>query len=251
MRDDFDRYIHEEGKEPRQWPRPLTWGALILLAWLLFEVTAQPAVGAFVICLKFGWGYFRTSLWLIRRDPNICRGLTCCALYVAAGSWKTTALAISAGVLLIVAGGLDNPGNQMLNHWLWGTLFAGTMGLGLSVLVSYATIVLSLCTKVKLWLHHDVVRSWREDHWPPRSRDGNKVGIVLLPASVLSVCLPFPALGERWFPGISPVAALFISLSVTAWIVLPLLLCRWIAAAAPEECWGSESAPQMFTTTTE
>src|SRR5262245_45921808 len=62
--------------------------ALLALAWLVYEATAQPALGAVLACLKFGWDDWRTSIWLWRTDPNRGRARACLWAYFAAGLWR-------------------------------------------------------------------------------------------------------------------------------------------------------------------
>src|SRR5262249_54730089 len=93
--DDFgeDRVPHED--RSARWESPITWSALIVAGWALYELTTQPLLASFVICLKFGWEDFRTAFWLRRVDPCRPRAKACFALYIASGLWKT-AIAASA-----------------------------------------------------------------------------------------------------------------------------------------------------------
>ena len=65
------------------------WALLLIVAWLVFELTAQPALAVAAVCVKFGWEDFRTARWLRRSDPDRLRGRACFWLYVASGLWKT------------------------------------------------------------------------------------------------------------------------------------------------------------------
>ena len=54
----------------------LVWFILISTGWVLFELTANPALSAVVACLKFGWNDSLTARWMRRTDPNRARGGT-------------------------------------------------------------------------------------------------------------------------------------------------------------------------------
>src|SRR5947209_18895965 len=75
----------DEERPGRGWHGPFTWTGLLAVGWVLYELTAQPAVGAVAVCLKFGWEDFRTALWLRRRDPDRRRGRACFWLYAGNG----------------------------------------------------------------------------------------------------------------------------------------------------------------------
>ena len=67
------------------WNRALVWSTLALVAWVGFELTAQPAVVAAVVCSRCGWKDLLTALWLRRRDPHRGRGRACSWFCLSAG----------------------------------------------------------------------------------------------------------------------------------------------------------------------
>src|SRR5688500_12502652 len=75
------------------------WLWLLLLGFVIYELTAYPALGIGTVCLKFGWEDFRTALWLRRTDPLPARGRACFWLYLSFGLLKT---AITGGILMLV-----------------------------------------------------------------------------------------------------------------------------------------------------
>ena len=66
----------------------LPWWLILTVAFVVTELTAHPAIGVGVLCLKFGWDDFRTALWLRRRDPNRRRGAVCSWFYLSSGLWR-------------------------------------------------------------------------------------------------------------------------------------------------------------------
>src|SRR5215831_15315542 len=100
MSEVYDQTFEAE-RSQRRWGNVIVVSLLVGLGWLLFELTAQPALGAVAVCAKFGWNDFRTAWWLRRRDLNRRRAAACFWLFVASAFWK---MAIGAFVLLFVYG---------------------------------------------------------------------------------------------------------------------------------------------------
>jgi hypothetical protein len=165
------------------------WPALLLVGWLLYELTERPALAVITICLKFGWEDFRTALWLWRRDPRRGRGWACAFLYVSSGLWKTTATALlllcAYIIALAVAEGLRAQPGQPINLEveLMSTFLTGTVGAVLAILTTCLAVELALCCKAKLWLNRQVHWARREDHWPPPDGPAlqvNRIGVLTL-----------------------------------------------------------------------
>src|SRR5262245_64316596 len=93
-----------EGRPTRRWQGPFTWTGLLAVGWVLYELTAQPALGVSAICIKFGWEDFRTALWLQRRDPHRLRGRACLWLYIANGLLKMTGVALAMTIAITCMG---------------------------------------------------------------------------------------------------------------------------------------------------
>src|SRR5207237_5286612 len=91
--------------EPPLRRRPsLVLPVLLALGVVVYELTAQPGLGAAIACTKFGWDDFLTARWLRRRDPDRRRGRAAFWLFVAAGLWKT---AVTGVVVLFAVAFLD------------------------------------------------------------------------------------------------------------------------------------------------
>src|SRR5437660_6369080 len=113
----------------RRWSERISWGAMLPLGWLIYELTARPSFAIVIACAKFGWNDFLTALWLLRTDPDGGRGRTCFWFYVASGVWKITVAAfVITGTILIVMVGLNGKP-------LRGLIDAGlTAAIGISLL---------------------------------------------------------------------------------------------------------------------
>ena len=252
--------FHPEERRRRNWLGAFAWPLAVLLAWLLFELTAQAALAVVVLCFKFGWDDFHTACWLRRRDPFRGRGWACLFLYVASGLWKTAlaglfltmGLVIGMGLLGLALGQRAWPAavrEQSIAAWL--------TALGVSVLATlttFAAIQRARASRAKVWLHPRVHQARREDTWPPPEgasglRNGARfllLPMVLVPGTVALVLLirlttTLAQPGQR--PDWATVLAYVVGLVVCqAWIyfVCPLQsYCEGaVFARSPGECWG-------------
>jgi hypothetical protein len=94
----------DSGGEPPRWRRPFTWVTLVAIGWVLYELTARPALGSVAVCIKFGWEDFRTALWLRRRDPYLLRGRACFWLHLASGLFRIASVAGLMSIAFIALG---------------------------------------------------------------------------------------------------------------------------------------------------
>jgi hypothetical protein len=99
------------------WNRALVWSTLGLVGWLAFELTAQPAVAAAVVCSRFGWNHIRTAVWLWRYDWNRGRSFACLWFVLAAGVTRVVVFAFLLTILFSTfavargGGGAARPAN--------------------------------------------------------------------------------------------------------------------------------------------
>src|SRR5262245_42175623 len=85
--------------DDRRWRLPFTWLGLIALGCIVVRRPHQPALGAGLVCRKFGFEAFLTARWLWRSDPDPWRRRSTFWLYLSWGLWKTAVVAflMSAG----------------------------------------------------------------------------------------------------------------------------------------------------------
>jgi len=233
----------------RRWPVPITWLGLITLAWALYELTAQPAIGAMALCLKLGWDDFRTACWLRRRDPSRKRGRTCFWLYLANGAWKVTVSAVLAcEVIIIIA--VERQGGrwgQQTEELLVGTALTVGVGWLISLWATLLAVWLAWRNGLKLWLHSAVHHAWHADSWPPHLHGGgrrNRLEWLLVPQSVLAVV----ALGTLLLIGLIMTGDLVIvGIGCGVMLIASCVLGNRfrdisfedsLRAKKPEQCWG-------------
>ena len=254
----------DDGREPRVRRLPFTWLGLLLGGWVLYEVTAQPALGTALVCLKFGWEDFRTARWLRRTDPDRARGRACFWLYAAWGLCKTTFLAYALCFAIPLGIGWTE---QLIRH----RLLAGNGGLtealiGVAVVTVVGFLVCSLATAralwlarqhgLRLWVNSSVNSARRRGWWPPTVAAGetNRLSVLLVPlflslfmGSVLMVAwtatIVESAVGrlQGFLAALLPYGTLVVGIAVPLRVHLSAAP---ITAASPAECWPpDELAP--------
>jgi hypothetical protein len=254
VKNEFDEYVHEEGT---QWRAPITWSALLVLGWLVYELTAMPALGAFVVCFKFGWNDFRTARWLRHIDPFRSRGRTCFWLYTAAGLWKIalTGTLVMFGVLVWLV--IQNPGPKngqaigavALQVFL-GAWVATLLGFALSTLTTCMAVGRAWRHGVPLWLQTSTHQARKENVWPSlqlhSSRQRNKAGRLIkwaLMVLVLAASVAIPLAVQRRLRFL-PFVLVFLALLPLAVRLFRAIRLKGLLAASPAACWGTEDPNQ-------
>jgi hypothetical protein len=248
----------------RPWSNVVIVSLLVALGWFIFELTAQPALGAVAVCVKFGWNDFRTAWWLRERDPNRRRGAACFSLFVASAFSK---MAVSAFVLMFAYGLVNallqppQPANQGANWDALVPVFIAMsltllLGFGISALATARALWLALRFHCKLWLDPAVHQARRCDVWPPNVPTSNTnrarplifTGLFMIYFPIMFAALVIVA-GMAW-DGRGPqqewLAPFFLSI-VVAIISGPILmllardfLAKRVLAQYAEECWGND-----------
>lgn len=213
----------------KQWAEHVSWGAMLALGWLIYEVTAQPAVGIVIACAKFGWNDFLTAHWLLRSDPDRGRGRTCFWFYFASGLWKITAAAfIVTGLILIVAVvmGLRGP---RLPKGLMLTALTSAGGIMLLAVIPLLGVLCARFYRVKVWIDSSIHAYRRANVWPPEPDGVNSTMGLLFPA----LMVPITMTAIVTFRG----GVLLLLASVFAEGILLWSLFRGVSARTPYECW--------------
>lgn len=235
-------------------PRPrrrhtLGWLLVAAAAFLVFELTASPALTVAVGCLKFGWDELATARWVVGHHPERLTGRVLGCWLTAFGLWKTTVVAFVMMFVLIaledLALGRHRRGARDVSEefatastvWLAGCLLSGAM--------SVRATILAARRGVRVWLGRR--RNWAAAIlWTS--------GIFVLVAAAGAACglqlivfhgLALPA-GHWAAPGLallrtlSPAVA-FVAAYLAPAITFLLLKDRMesrVVASSPEECWN-------------
>jgi len=214
-----------------------TWLVVSALGFLVFELTADPALAVALGCVKVGWDEFRTARRLRRDDPDPVRGRVCAHFYRAWGLWKISMMATAlmfaitwATIPFLLQQKKANRGPSLPSGIVTAMLIAMT-GFVLSAGASGHAVISALCNGIKVWVG---VRT-------------NRAKTVLLSAIITAVTTLWLALIivlENWLP-IQPrspglLLAIFVPLlgaPVAILIALEMLERRMIARS-PAECWA-------------
>ena len=260
MSDDTTEYL-DAPDSPRARRLPFTWLGLLAAGWVVYEITAQPALGTALVCLKFGWEDFRTACWLRRTDPDPVRGRACFWAFVAWGLCKTTGLAYALCFAILLGIGWTE---QLIRH----RLLAGNGGLtealiGVAVVTVAGFLVCSLATAralwlarqhgLRLWVNSSVKSARRHGWWPPTVAVGeaNRLGVLLVPlflslfmGSVLTVAWTATIVESVVGRLQGFLAALFPFGTLVVGIAVPMrvhLSAAHFTANSPAECWPPEA----------
>ncbi len=240
----------DEGLFTRDWG----WLVVLGLAWLLFAVSADPALSVMVASLALGGNYFLSALWLWRRDPDTRRGRVCAWFYLAAGFWRIAALtfvliaaaAIISLVLNIQHGKKDDlvTGIAMLIVLLC-FLMAGV--------TTSVAVILAVRGKFRVWLDPQMRMARRARQWPPRTPGPNKLGGVITSTvsllAIIELVVGYGCMG--WLLQQKGPQNLAVGVFVCVLAVLPIVVAagtvlggrewakRRLKARSARECWPS------------
>jgi hypothetical protein len=260
-----DYGLEEEGLEPRpgrRWQNPLTWSALAALGVLVYELTAQPGLGAAVLCLKFGLNDARTAWWLSRIDGNRRRGGVCFWLYLASALWKVaiTGTALTFAFPLIEsmfnprAPGAPPPNGPRLPPALVAAMVTTFFGFFFSVLITIVALWGAWRHGIRIWLNSEIHGARRSNVWPslyPWYGSSNKAGRLVLTALVSAYAVSAIAgigllANLKLDPRLSGVViTVFVVLLMIAGPVTILavreFVIRRMLAVSPVQCWNREN----------
>ncbi|MBI3864757.1 MAG: hypothetical protein HY290_23005 [Planctomycetia bacterium] len=230
---EFSEPIADEN-DTRRWTDRIWWGAMLPLAWLIYELTAQPSFAIVVACAKFGWNDFLTAHWLLRSDADRGRGKTCFWMYVASGLWKITVAAfVVTGCILILAVVLAGNGKIAAPAGLIDVGLTAVIGITLLAIVPLVGVLHARMYGIKVWIDSSVHEFRRQNVWPPRPTGFNATMGLLFPSLLVPVVVT-ALLTFRL--GVWSVLACVFGEGLYIW-----MLFRSVAAYEPADCWEPES----------
>jgi len=226
MPDSLPDTFDEQAVSP-PWLEYISWGTILTLAWLIYEVTARPSFGIVVACGKFGWNDFLTAHWLLRSDPDPHRGRTCFWFYVANGLWKVTVAAflLTGSLLILMVILRENPPNV-----LFGVGLTAIVGVSLLAVIPLIGVFHARWYDVQVWVDASIHESRKQNIWPPRATGLNATMGLLFPA----LMVPIIVTAVFTFPyGIIALLASVFAEGIFIWALF-----RGVCADAPVDCWG-------------
>jgi hypothetical protein len=255
--EEFDA-LRREDDEARRPRKSFAWVILAFAAWLAYDLSAQPAVGALTLCAKFGWDDLVTAIWLRRNDGDQARGKTCSWFFVALGFWKVAVTAGGAMLVLSVAmAALDAQGRQGVPNdvamMLAVVLAEAFSGFLFSAVVTYIAFWLALRRRQRVWVDTAVTRARKSGVWPPTKWRRNRAsallmtslivlvtGLLMLLIVLLVFALPRGPQGNDGVITACVIAGEILGMCGGAFAILALrdLAEKHVVARSPIECWG-------------
>jgi hypothetical protein len=244
----------------RNWMRGLAWPAFALIAWIVFKLTAEAALGVVVLCVKFGWNDLLTAIWLRCVDPCRHRANACGWFYVPSAILRVSFVA----VLLMFAIALGAPAQMGAPIEFVTAAIEAFVGLGLLLVTTWFAFVVAWRHGVKVWVDSAIHQARRDRTWPPQHYcRANSAGYLLIvalaiPASLLIVAFMLGVFtlaeafgGQNEFTALACTAAVFASVAFVAFVVWSIgwlkdRASRIVVADVPDECWGDENYPAVF-----
>ena len=209
-----------------RWKEHLGLALLFGLAFLLFELTARPAMAVILAAFKFGWNDFRTAFWIRGRDPHRDRGVALFWYSIALGLWKVTVVSILLSIcILAIARRAPRPAIKIFRG---GSLTAG-MGLVLLTFVPILGAIRARRSGVRVWVNGGLTHARRNQYWPPIGHGVNSARGLLLASLILPALVTATVARRTNAPA---VALLIATEGLLLW-----LISRGTLARHPEECW--------------
>ncbi len=257
---DAERFdIDEAPQSSVAWLKHWDWVLVLSIAWLLFELFAQPVLSIATAALKFGLDDFQNGFWLWRRDSNRGRGRTCSVFFIAAGFWQITVMTLLMTVvgmacmaIIEAVNGpqpLQGPGvneaqlNLGVSFTIVGLCFVA------SSIATWFAMVLAWWYGQKVWLDGRLRYARRSSEWPPRPAGTNRIRrivtssliFLVVAATVGSLTVVLVAFG----PQANPPGVVIVPLSCMAVTMLvSLAVARWavpsVTARSAIECWQDD-----------
>jgi hypothetical protein len=157
------------------WKRRTVRQVLIVLAFVVFQMTAGLAAGLTVAVFSFGIRDVRTALRLWKFDPNRDRGRVCSWFYLAYSCWCVMVAVVS----LLFFFGLCNEDRRY--HPSAPNLFSNEIAacaiillfcMSVGIWASCIGVGLAMRRRIKVWVDPRLRLSLAANCWPPRATMG-------------------------------------------------------------------------------
>jgi len=236
------------------WLTPLAWSLLSLLALLVFELTAEPALSAVVLSSKAGWQDLLTALWLRRVDPNAGRGAACFWFSLMVGVMTICGVAFCLTIAIIVVTviwvNMGLPVAAVFARHTIGRSIVALFGVTCVTEVLVALLGLTGCIvarrhNVKVWVSPMLHRARLAGQWPPFDASApdlkNTGDRILVPAIAIAVIgVVFGTLVLVLGTPLPAVPVVLLALVAAAALVW---LSRGVTATTISECWPEAQTP--------
>jgi hypothetical protein len=223
----------------RHWSIP--WWLLLAVAIFVTELTAHPAIGVAVFCLKFGLNDWRTSAWLCRTDPQPRRSHTIWWFLVGSGFLKI--FLMSSIVFPILAGWWAVLTKQVVKHEVMVAMVIGLGGMLLSFVINHIGLFLASRRHVRVWLNGKLHWFREANVWPVYLAGPNRLRDILngsaFPAILAFIsgsgCLIVLAMRKLVRPAMTSAIVVVVASLILLGHAISV---KRIIARTSEECWG-------------
>ncbi|MFM9964217.1 MAG: hypothetical protein ACKV2Q_23680 [Planctomycetaceae bacterium] len=223
----------------RHWHVP--WWLLLAVAIFVTELTAHPAIGVAVFCLKFGLNDWRTAAWLCRVDPQPQRSHTIWWFLLGSGFLKIFLISFIAFPML--AGFWTVVTDQPVQKEVEIAVTIGIGGMLLSFVVNHVGLFLASRRHVRIWLNRRLHLFRDSEAWPVRLSRPNHLRDILngsaLPAilafAVGLIFLIVFGLQNMIRPALTSAVVVVVSCLILLGHAISV---KRVVARTSEECWG-------------
>ena len=234
-----DIFEIEPSSSGRHWHIP--WWLLLAVAIFVTELTAHPAIGVTVFCLKFGLNDWRTAAWLCRTDPRPRRSHTIWWFLVGSGFLKI--FLMSSIAFPVLAGWWAVMTQQVVKHEVRVAMTIGLGGMLLSFVINHIGLVLASRRRVRVWLNGNLHRYREGNVWPVLLSRPNRLRDILngsaLPAILAFTMGTIFLLVFTMQKMLRPAMTSAVVVVVSSLILLGhAISVKRIVARTSEECWG-------------
>jgi hypothetical protein len=252
MSDEHDDPMSAEWSGQPRWSNALGWLPVLALAALMYELTANPALGVAVGCVKFGADDFRIAAWLRRVDPNRGRGRACSWFFVTRAIIRIGFVASAIIMtLFFVSWAVDV--KDHVEHQLIGALLVIIACFLAAGLASWMALASALRLGVRVWMDATARAAHKVGAWPPfhpfRSRRAD-LGPGLVVACGMLACgiISSIVFDVAVLIGLAGLGVLDQGFTIAAWLgnfclvvaafrLAPVIL-RRVVASSPWECYS-------------
>ncbi len=223
----------------RHWHIP--WWLLLAVAIAVTELTAHPAIGVSVFCLKFGLNDWRTAAWLCRTDPYPKRSHTIWWFLVGSGFLKI--FLMSSIAFPVLAGWWHVMTKQPVRHEVRMAMTIGLGGMFFSFVLNHIGLMVASRRHVRVWLNGKLHRFRDSNVWPVLLSRPNRLRDILngsaLPAilafTVGTIFLLIFAMQKMIRPAMTSAAVVVVASLILLGHAISV---KRIMARTSEECWG-------------
>ncbi len=166
--------------------RGLAWTVFVLLAWIVFELTANAALSVVVFSAKFGWDDLLTAVWLRRVDPRRQRAKACGWFFVASAFLKASIVA----VVLMFAMAFCIPAQMGQPIEFVTAVIEAFVGFGLSAVTTWFAFFVAWRHGVKVWVDSAIHQARRDRRWPPQDYCRFNIAGPLLSSALALTAMP-------------------------------------------------------------